>query len=360
MTLLLQRLLCIGLVIWGSFPVLHGVTFGSNTAVSRQATPTFPAVDTDNRMQGFASFENGFTLQNAATTCTYDCFQPVSGRVNFNGGQLRLLRDLSFSGTTGIITMGNVIGNGRVMSLAPSTTTINTTLNGTFTMDSVILSLNGNLTLSVHLSFNNTSAILGNGYAIDFVQTGSLSAGIGGSLLLKNLTLKNVSGNRLRCLDTTATITLDNVTIIHDNHYGFTVGRLDMFNAINLQGAYTFTYQSASVSTIQSKSSLNIGYQTGLRYAPVSNQKTGIALQDSTSTLFLNGGTLSSTTTGLRLTKGRLLLDGKVTVQSDATNLAEAIEFGDGASAANDLSVVLMPAAQLNLTSGFIVNNNLS
>jgi hypothetical protein len=344
----------------GTFSFSYGLTIGSNTAVSRQNTITFPSIDPDNRMQGFASFENGITLQNSATTCTYDCFEPLSGRVNLNGGQLRLLRDLAFSDTTRIITMGNIVGNGRVMSLAASTSSIDNTVNATYTLDTLILSLNANLTLSVHLSFNNNSTILGNGYAIDFVQTGSISAGIGGSLLLKNLTLKNVSGNRLRCLDTSATITLDNVTLIHDNHFGFTVGRLDMFNNVNLQGAYTFTYQSASVSTIQSKSALNVGYQTGFRYAPLSNQKTNIALQDATSTIFLNGGTLSSTPTGLQLTTGRLMLDGKVFVQSDATNLAEAVMFGDGISASNDLSVIMMPAAQLSITSGFVVNNNLS
>lgn len=341
-------------------PVMQAVVVGSNTAVSRQATTTFPAVDTNNTMLGFASFENGITLQNAATTCTYNGYLPVSGTVNLNNGRLILRRDLAFSDTTRFATFGHIIGNGYAFSLAPSTSSIDNTVNMTYSLNSTIFTLNNNLTLSVHLSFNNNSTIMGNGFAIDFAQTGSISAGIGASLLLKNVTLKNVSSSRVRCLDTSATITFNNVTMILDNHYAFTVGRFDVVDNLTVQGNYTFSYQSGSVSTVQQRSFLNMAPLTTLRYQPSTTQRNGISLYDASSSLFLNGATLSSSSTGLQLTKGLLVIDGKVNIASDAASIAEGITIGDGVAASNDLNMLIMPAGRIAIQSGYFVNKNLS
>ncbi len=339
---------------------LESVVVGSNTAVSRQAVTTFPAVDTNNNMQGFASFENGFTLQNAATTCTFDSLLPVSGPINLNDGRLFLLRDLKLSDTAYVITMGNIFGNSHNFTLAQSTTALMVGLNKTYTLQAVNLELSNNLTLSVHLSFNNTSMISGNGFAIDFAQTGSISVGIGGSLLLKNVTLKNLSASRLACWDTSATITLNNVKILLDNHYAFTVGRFDVLGDVLVDGIYTFSYQSGSVSMIQSRSTLTLGQQTKLRYQPTTTIRNGIAFKDGTSNLFLNGAVLSSSSTGLQLTKGTMIIDGKVTFASDAASTGEGITWGDGVSTDNDLTVLVMPAGRIDVTSGHLVNKNLS
>jgi len=67
---------------------------GSNTASSRQLKTFFPAADTDNLMEGFAVFERGLTLENDATTCSFDAFFPISGDVTLSGGTLTLLRDM--------------------------------------------------------------------------------------------------------------------------------------------------------------------------------------------------------------------------------------------------------------------------
>ena len=51
-------------------------------------------IDPDNRLNGFAAFENGFSLENRVTTCTFDALFPVSGTVNINGGNLYLNQDV--------------------------------------------------------------------------------------------------------------------------------------------------------------------------------------------------------------------------------------------------------------------------
>lgn len=96
------------------FCVHHGyaLVVGSNTAFSRPATAAFPAAGTDNTILGFAALDNGFSLADNTTTCTYDDFFPVSGTVRLNGGTLTLLQDLVFTNSSLLNNGGVFIGNG--------------------------------------------------------------------------------------------------------------------------------------------------------------------------------------------------------------------------------------------------------
>ncbi|MDR3550265.1 MAG: hypothetical protein P4L31_02545, partial [Candidatus Babeliales bacterium] len=50
---------------------LFAVVIGSNSIPSLQPTIVFPASDSDNSVLGFAWMKNGFTLENAATSCLF-------------------------------------------------------------------------------------------------------------------------------------------------------------------------------------------------------------------------------------------------------------------------------------------------
>lgn len=91
-------------------PEIFSLSVGSNTTFSRQPMPTFPTVATDNRMLGFAAFEQGFALQSKTTTCTFDNFFPVSGTVALQGGRLYLLQDLIFNNQYQLPLGGNFYG----------------------------------------------------------------------------------------------------------------------------------------------------------------------------------------------------------------------------------------------------------
>jgi len=69
---------------------------GSTTITSRQPAVVFPENDSDNTLLGFAEFVQGFSLESAKTTCTYEGIIPVSGTVRLNNGTLFLKRDLQF------------------------------------------------------------------------------------------------------------------------------------------------------------------------------------------------------------------------------------------------------------------------
>ncbi len=85
---------------------LHGLQKGSQTVVSIESLPTFPAADSDNKLIGFGWFRNGFGLEDATTSCTFESIFPVSGNINFNGGILYLNEDLKLDNTMSITSFG--------------------------------------------------------------------------------------------------------------------------------------------------------------------------------------------------------------------------------------------------------------
>ena len=99
---------------------LFGSVVGSDTECSRQEAVTFFEFDSNNKMNGFAHFENGFSLETPNTTCTFDSFFPVSGTVDLNVGTLFLQKDLEFDSQTNLVNMGNIYGNGFAIKCSES------------------------------------------------------------------------------------------------------------------------------------------------------------------------------------------------------------------------------------------------
>ena len=80
-------------------------------------------------------------------------------------------------------------------------------------------------------------------------------------------------------------------------------------------------------------------------------------MQGDTSTIFLDGCTLRTTDTGLRLTKGRLFLDNKVTLSSyyrKPETFANSLIFGNSTLGADyDLDVYVLGGARVE-TDGYV------
>ncbi len=98
---------------------IHMLTVGSDTVVSRQANVIFPDGDSDNKILGFATMENGFCLEDCSTTCTYDAFSFVRGKINLSGGTLFLNQDLVFQNEFSIVG-GSIWGGGKYSVTFPS------------------------------------------------------------------------------------------------------------------------------------------------------------------------------------------------------------------------------------------------
>lgn len=230
----------------------------------------------------------------------------------------------------------------------------------TLTVDNLTLELTNDVILGTPMGFTNSCTILGNNNTISFDTTGTMILLPQSTLLLKDVTLKNFSGTQLRCIDNTATLSFDNVTFMFNGDYFFDAGTFHVLSNFTLSGTNKFIYRSTGQSTIRQNATFVCDYGSTFSYAPTSNQRSGIAFVDNTSTFVLNSATLYSTTTGLRLTKGNLIIEGNTTFRSDATVIPQGIAFGDNVSAANDLRVVYMPGAKLSVKSGYLLNENLS
>lgn len=186
-----------------------------------------------------------------------------------------------------------------------------------------------------------------------------------GNLTLQDLTLNGLQDTNLRCVGN-ASITFRNDTLITTQEfftgYTFTCGSLIFDQNVKLKGL--FAYESNQVSTIKQNSRLTLDplYPefpfTAFIYSPYSSTSRDlIAMEDYTSELYLNGCILASSTTGMRLTKGTLIIDGKSYIwDTSAVGLSEGICFGNGISS-DDLYVTLMPDASLEVAGILDIQN---
>jgi hypothetical protein len=100
---------------------VNAINVGSNNFFSRQPVATFPSNDIDNGMLGFASFNNGFGLEDNRTTCSFNSVMPVSSQVMLNGGKLYLFTDFVTTSSIDFLTAGRIYGNGRSIELNKQT-----------------------------------------------------------------------------------------------------------------------------------------------------------------------------------------------------------------------------------------------
>jgi len=123
-----------------------------------------------------------------------------------------------------------------------------------------------------------------------------------------------------------------------------------------------FIYETNSTIPLEvrDESMLHFDNNVTFRYAPGAATNNLLSLEAKNSTLSLNGATLSVSDAGLQLTKGTLRIDHKCRILSDATSMGEAITFGDGASAANDLDIDILPGGNIDVQSGIVEYKNVN
>jgi len=164
--------------------------------------------------------------------------------------------------------------------------------------------------------------------SLEFADEGKIIVANGGSLLLSDVVIRGVSGNKVTCEDNTGIIKLKDVTWIQGENFTFSTGALQFENDIFMTGDYIFAYQSIKTSTLLSQSTLELDVGFTFSYNPVgSDAKDLLALEDSSAMLLLNGATLHTTGYGMELTKGKLRVLRDSFLSSEKT--VELDEFGD-------------------------------
>jgi len=163
------------------------------------------------------------------------------------------------------------------------------------------------------------------------------------SLLIENAEFQNLSLSSIRCLDDSGTVTLSNCVIALSQDFTFSRGSILFNNDVVFTGTNQFNYTSRVGSTVSSLATLMFDKFTTFNYAPARANVNLLALTDVSSNFYLNGCTLISTSTGLRLMTGTLVLDDSVTLSSSAAFNANALWLDSG------LNIVLTGAANVQL-----------
>jgi len=227
--------------------------------------------------------------------------------------------------------------------------------------------LGGDLILpaGVDLRFTTSGVLDGQGNRLIFQGDSKLTLDQFITLTLRNIKLVGVkthgdgsaSINILR--PRRAQLALENMSLCLERDFTFSSGELYIHSDVNVSGTCQFIYTSTFYARIDRSSMWKFDKNTTFSYAPQSSNRNLVNMANITSMFFLDGATLKSTTTGLQLTKGTLLVDHKNYLLNTATSPSEAIAFGNG-TAADDLNVEVLPGGSLELTSGILDYQNAS
>lgn len=225
-----------------------------------------------------------------------------------------------------------------------------------FVFDNVSLSLDGDFTIDVPIKFSGDCRINGGGNKLILSTYGEMVVASNSLLLLENLFLLGLKSNNLSCERNNASLIFKNLKLYLSDDFEFNSGSILFNSDVDIYGSYKFVYTSRFGSTIDSNSMLYFGNSFTFSYAPKNANKDLLYMTDKSSRLFLDGCTLLSTKTGMRLTRGTLFLDNDVTFSCDGVFTSEAICWGDG-TLENDLNINFLSGTDLNIYGAFEYNN---
>ena len=333
----------------------HALIVGSNNAVSIVTTCTiFPAADSNNTILGFTWLKNGYTLEDATTSCTFDALYPISGTINLNGGTLYLQNDMVLANPVQIESLGTIIGNGHSLEFCESVTYLPANLKTIKDLSVFFdgdIELQGGLTVQGHCLINCTgnTITIGNSVGIEIDEKSTLE--------VQDAILKNVNNN-IECTADTSHLIIQNVIacLAGDSH--FTHGDITIQNSCKLTGPYTFWYDSNNPCLIDFEASMYLDGGMTLKCGKKAVDGVDpISFYDSSSKVISGECTLHITSTGIALTRGRLEIIKNIVIESDATCTTYGIVLGDGISAANDFSVYLGGGSMTTFNGPLTYNN---
>ena len=346
---------------------LNITELGSDTQV--ELIPHGPTLSNGDRIATFAVLDDGFALADEDTKVTYNSTFPVRGDVSLEGGTLILESDLILVDDGRIESMGTIDGQDHTLALAPGTSLVPQPLAGVLTRavstapcfewGDMTLTLNSDVTFEdTCITFTGNSVINGQGHVLTIGDNSTFQIGQNSTLLMTNVIVAGIETGKVVPLDATSILTLQNTEWLLDDNYSFALGTLDIEKQVTISGnGLEFTYASDQISVIGKNARLQLNNGLIFNYDPSAGPDR-LQLLTNNSTIFLNGATLQASDVGLQLIKGILQVGRKSFVSSAGSDMATGIRFGDGMDSANNLTIDILPAAQLELLDGFIVENN--
>ncbi len=249
---------------------------------------------------GFVRMNGGFTIK-AGAKATLDTVISVSGSIDLKEtGIMQLLSDLTLDSRLSWSSGGYINGRGKSIFL-----------NDTLSIPS---------SKTIHIV--GDTIIDGCGQSIVFNPHANISVENNATLTLRNLIIKNTRNHPLSpCFKVSSAkskLALDNVEVSITGDMIFGAGQLYIHNDVVFSGTSAFIYHSIAPCFVAPLSTFTFDIGTTFSFAPATTLQDLFVLQDRTSSLYLNGCTLKTTDSGMRLTRGKLIFDNKVTVETNA------------------------------------------
>ncbi len=334
------------LTILTAFVFLTALFFSNLSAGNLGGSPGYFAYQPFNNLfynaqfaRGFARMTNGFTVVPQITSASIaymDLCLTVSGPIDLrNVNEIFLESDLILDNGVTFSSGGAIYGYDRALIL-----------NGDLTIPASAIIHIGD---RIIIDGRGHKLILGNGSQL-FVDTNA-------TLTLRNLILLNTQNNPgnppVYCASFGSKLCLDNVELALANDFYFSMGQLFINDEVAITGTSAFIYTSPMPSFITSGAKLYFDVGTTFSIAPATftdcpfttfpttTTDNFIIMADQSSQLYLNGCTLCTTATGCRFSKGTMLFDNKVNLNSNS---------GMSISTANQLTDVTSGGVSTNAT----------
>jgi len=343
---------------------LFALTIGADNAPSRQPFVTFPTGAVSNIILGYAAMDGGFALADSLTSVSFNSYFPVNSTMILSDGVVQLAMNLNLTSSCDLPTTGTINGNGYTVAWAPHIGTLS--LPSTIGLPGALYFINANVTfnasvfLQAPLYFYGGCTLDGNGYSLDLGTTGSIIVASSSSLSVKNVRILNLNGTNLVCTDTTGLISFDQVSCQLSGDYSFSQGALAIIGDTLFTGTYKFTYRTTQMSTIYGGAMWYFDSGMTFSYDPSNSAANLLNFQNSEAILYFYETSLYAPSTGLQLTKGTWTFDGICPVYSTGVTMMNGIVLGDGVTTASSMSLNILPETSLNITSGYLVNNNVN
>ena len=258
--------------------------------------------------KGFVYVSQGFTVINGGEVL-FDSVVPVQGALDLREtGMLTLDRDMYFEYGVTFSSSGIINSSGSTLHLG-----------GDFTIPaSKVIHCRGSMVID------------GEGNTFEIDRHAQLFLDNETTLTLRNMVIKtqrSFSGKPAIALSTTmCRLAFDNVVLALADDWDVRSGSLFFHNDVVVTGTSALVYRTPAPSYVASGSCLYFDVGTTFSYAPATNRRDLLVLEDATSQVHFNGCSLKTTFTGLTLTKGTVLIENEVSVQTDASFLFDTLE----------------------------------
>lgn len=262
---------------------------------------------------------------------------------------------LGWSSNGNYITYGDVAGFLYIANrLSPSF------LSNCFTFSNVYLSMCNDLYLqNACITFGGNCAIYGNGNTLTIMPTSTVYIDSNSRLLLEDIIVSGVADSNIQAVDDSGLLILNNVTWNLLSDYSFSLGAFSVINSFMVRGSNKiFSYLTDMASTVSLSSNLTFDFGVTFSYSPTSSANNLILFAGATSFLKLINSSLYVSSGGLLLRKGTFIVDGLSSIINTGTASTQGVIFGDGINLNNNMTINFLPAAELDVMSGFVVNKN--